>query len=33
LVVVSMIQLMQSPWPFRADVKIAIYQSLTETYE
>ena len=26
LVVVSMIQLMQSPWPFRADVKIAIYQ-------
>jgi CubicO group peptidase (beta-lactamase class C family) len=33
LVVVSMIQLMQSPWPFRADVKIAIYQSLKETYE
>ena len=33
LVVVSMIQLMQSPWPFRADVKIAIYQALTESYE
>lgn len=33
LVVVSMIQLLQSPWPFRADVKIAIYQSLTESYE
>ena len=33
LVVVSMIQLMQSPWPLRADVKIAVYQALTETYE
>ena len=33
LVVVSMIQLMQSPWPFRADVKIAIYQALSESYE
>jgi CubicO group peptidase (beta-lactamase class C family) len=33
LVVVSMIQLMQSPWPFRADVKIAIYQALAESYE
>jgi CubicO group peptidase (beta-lactamase class C family) len=33
LVVVSMIQLMQSPWPFRADVKIAIYQALTASYE
>ena len=33
LVVVSMIQLMQSPWPFRADVKIAVYQALTESYE
>jgi hypothetical protein len=28
-----MIQLMQSPWPFRADVKIAIYQALAESYE
>ena len=33
LVVVSMIQLMQSPWPLRADVKIAVYQALTDTYE
>ena len=33
LVVVSMIQLMQSPWPFRADVKIAVYQALSESYE
>ena len=33
LVVVSLIQLMQSPWPLRADVKIVVYQALTETYE
>lgn len=33
LVVVSLIQLMQSPWPLRADVKVAVYQALTETYE
>ena len=33
LVVISMIQLMQSPWPLRSDVKVAVYQSLSETYE
>ena len=33
IVVVSMIQLMQSPWPLRSDVKVAVYQALTETYE
>ena len=33
LVVVSMIQLMQSPWPLRSDVKVAVYQALNETYE
>ena len=33
LVVVSLIQLMQSPWPLRADVKVAVYQALTEIYE
>ena len=33
LVVVSLIQLMQSPWPLRADVKVAVYQALTESYE
>ncbi len=33
LVVISMIQLMQSPWPLRSDVKVAVYQALTETYE
>ena len=33
LVVVSLIQLMQSPWPLRADVKVAVYQALTEFYE
>ena len=33
LVVVSLIQLMKSPWPLRADVKVAVYQALTEIYE
>jgi CubicO group peptidase (beta-lactamase class C family) len=33
LVVVSMIQLMQSPWPLRHDVKVAVYQALTDSYE
>ena len=33
LVVVSLIQLMQSPWPLRADVKVAVYQALSEIYE
>ena len=29
LVVISMIQLMQSPWPLRSDVKVAVYQAAT----
>ena len=33
LVVISMIQLMQSPWPLRSDVKVAVYQALSATYE
>ena len=33
LVVVSMIQLMQSPWPLRHDLKVAVYQALTDIYE
>ena len=33
LVVISMIQLMQSPWPLRSDVKVAVYQALSESYE
>ena len=33
LVVISMIQLMQSPWPLRSDVKVAVYQALSETCE
>ena len=33
LVVISMIQLKQSPWPLRSDVKVAVYQALSETYE
>jgi CubicO group peptidase (beta-lactamase class C family) len=33
LVVISMIQLMQSPWPLRSDVKVAVYQALSETFE
>ena len=32
LTVVSMIQLMGSPWPLRADLKVAIYQALAESY-
>jgi CubicO group peptidase (beta-lactamase class C family) len=32
LVVVSMIQLMNSPWPLRADVKVAVYQALDDIY-
>lgn len=33
LVVVSLIQLMRSPWPLRSDVKVAVYQALTDSYE
>lgn len=33
VVVVGMIQLMRSPYPFRPDLKIATYQSLTELLE
>ena len=33
LVVVSMIQLMRSPWTLRNDLRVATYQSLTESYE
>lgn len=33
IVVVSMIQLMGSPWPLRSDLKVATYQALLETYE
>jgi CubicO group peptidase (beta-lactamase class C family) len=33
LVVVSMIQLMRSPWPLRSDLKVAIYQALDDVYE
>jgi CubicO group peptidase (beta-lactamase class C family) len=33
LVVVTMIQLMSSPWKLREDMKIATYQSLIESYE
>ena len=33
LVVISMIQLMQSPWPLRSDLKVAVYQALNESYE
>jgi CubicO group peptidase (beta-lactamase class C family) len=33
LVVVSMIQLMGSPWPLRHDLKVAVYQALDKTYE
>ncbi|NCF45326.1 MAG: serine hydrolase [Proteobacteria bacterium] len=32
LVAVSMIQLMNSPWPLRADVKVAVYQALDDIY-
>lgn len=33
VVVVSMIQLMGSPWALRRDLQVATYQSLTESYE
>ena len=33
LVVVSMIQLMRSPWPLRSDLKVAVYQALDDVYE
>ena len=33
VVVVSMIQLMGSPWRLRRDLQVATYQSLTESYE
>ena len=33
LVVVSMIQLMRSPWTLRNDLRVATYQSLTESNE
>lgn len=32
IVVISMIQLMSSPWPLREDLRVAIYQALDETY-
>ena len=32
IVVVSMIQLMSSPWSLRNDLRVATYQSLTDTY-
>lgn len=33
ITVVSMIQLMGSPWKLREDLKVAVYQSLVESYE
>lgn len=33
IVVVSMIQLMASPWPLRSELQVATYQAITETYE
>tara|TARA_B100000575_G_scaffold90293_1_gene71709 strand:+ start:50 stop:1336 length:1287 start_codon:yes stop_codon:yes gene_type:complete len=33
IVVVSMIQLMQSPWNLRNDLKVATYQSIVDSYE
>ena len=33
VVVVGMIQLMGSPYPFRPDLKVATYQALTESLE
>ena len=33
LVVVSMIQLMRSPWPLRADLQVAVYQALDDIYQ
>ena len=33
IVVVSMIQLMSSPWPLRSELQVATYQAITESYE
>ena len=33
LVGLGMIQLMGSPWPFREELRIAVYQTLTDSYE
>ena len=33
MVVVGMIQLMGSPWNLRSDLKVAVYQAITESYE
>ena len=33
LVVVSMIQLMRSPWALRADLQVAVYQALDDIYQ
>jgi CubicO group peptidase (beta-lactamase class C family) len=33
ITVISMIQLMGSPWKLREDLKVAVYQSLVESYE
>lgn len=33
IVVVSMIQLMGSPWPLRSDLKVATYQALIDSYQ
>jgi len=33
IVVVSMIQLMSSPWSLRSDLKVATYQALIDSYQ
>lgn len=33
IVVVSMIQLMSSPWPLRSELRVATYQAITESYQ
>ena len=33
IVVVSMIQLMSSPWPLRSELRVATYQAITDSYE
>ena len=33
IVVVSMIQLMSSPWPLRSELQVATYQAITDSYE
>ena len=33
VVVVSMIQLMSSPWPLRSELRVATYQAIVESYE